>query len=102
MKMLIFVSVFVLVIGLLVWRLQKSHREAESARLKATKHRKSKDKKAVTPEIDMVWPVIVKPLKGEQADGNEAAVEEPSMTEIEFEPSGEFAGYGSQSGRAAS
>ena len=101
MKLIIFLLAVVMVVGLVVWRLQKSHDEAESARLKSIKRRKQKEKEALTPEIDMIWPVIVRPLKGEHPGEKESTPEEPSMTEIEFESSGEFAAQRGKSEKAA-
>ena len=87
MKALIFLILVALIVSVVVWRVRKTQAEEALARRKAHDQRKKKQHEAVTPDLDMTWPVIVKPVKGEAAPGEESAVPEPSMTSIEFEPS---------------
>ena len=84
MKVLVFLVVVALVVWVVAWRVRKTQAEEAIARRKAFKKRKKRQDKAMTPEIDMTWPVIVKPVRGENAPLED---EEPSMTSIEFEPS---------------
>lgn len=86
MKALIFLVVLAAVFSLFFWRLKKSNAEEQAARHKAIEARKKKDQEKITPDMDMVWPVIVKPVTGKRPPGEEAKAEEPSMTTIEFEP----------------
>ena len=101
MKMLVFLIFFALVISVLIWRMRKAQAEAELAQRKALDHRKKQDKEALTPEIDMVWPVIIRPVSGKHPPGEEAAVEEPSMTAIEFSPSDQVAEHPGKTSRAS-
>jgi hypothetical protein len=48
--------------------------------------RKKKDSMALSQDDQVVWPVIVKPLGNKQGAADAEAVEEPTMTSIEFEP----------------
>jgi len=101
MKMLVFLIIFALVISLLFWRMRKSQAEQELARRKALERRKKQQKEALTPEIDMVWPVIIRPVSGKHPPGEEAADEEPSMAEIEFTPSDQLTAQQVRSSKAA-
>ena len=56
---------------------------------------RQRQKEAVTPQEDVIWPVVIRPVKGQgSASGSnpghhekEAVPDEPSMTAIEFESS---------------
>jgi hypothetical protein len=100
MKMLVFLIIFALVISVLIWRMRKSQAAEELAQRKALDGRKKRQKEAITPEIDMVWPVIIRPVSGKRTPG-EAAVEEPSMAEIEFTPSDQLTAQQGRSSKAA-
>ena len=41
--------------------------------------------------MDMIWPVVVKPVTGKRPPSEEEVVEEPTMTSIEFEPADQTA-----------
>jgi hypothetical protein len=86
MKALVFFVLFLAVLALVVWKVRKSHAEAAHARRKEIAKRRKHAKKVVTPELDMTWPVIIRPATGKGAS-SEAAEAEPSMTTIEYEPS---------------
>lgn len=101
MKMLVFLIIFALVISVLIWRMRKSQAEQVLAQRKALERRKKRQKEAITPEIDMVWPVIIRPVSGKRPPGEEAAVEEPSMAEIEFTPSEPLTAQQARSSKAA-
>ena len=85
MKMLIFLVVFAGVVFLVVKKVRKSQAEAAEARRRELAKRRKREKENVTPEIDMVWPVLIRPATGEGDSGKEAEAE-PSMTTIEYEP----------------
>ena len=87
MKALIFLTVLALIVGAVIWWLRKSQAEAVLAQRKAVERRKQKDQESLTPEIDMIWPVVVKPVTGEEAPTEENAAEELQMSTIEFESS---------------
>jgi hypothetical protein len=87
MKALIFLVLVALIVSVVVWRIRKTQAEEALAKRKSHERRKNKQKEAMTPEIDMTWPVIVKPVRGDGAPGDGPGVEEPSMTSIEFESS---------------
>jgi hypothetical protein len=89
MKALIILVILALGVSVVVWKTRKARAEAELARRKSLERHKKQLKKAVTPELDMVWPVIIRPVSGKNAAGHVQAVEEPAMTAIEFEPSSE-------------
>jgi len=101
MKMLVFLIIFALIITALVWKMRKSQAEEELAKRKAYERRKKQQKEAVTPEIDMVWPVIIKPVTGKHPPGEDKAVPEPMMTEIEFAPSDQLVEQHSRTSKAA-
>jgi hypothetical protein len=100
MKMLVFLIIFALVISVLIWRMRKSQAEQELAQRKALERRKKLQKESLTPEIDMVWPVIIRPVSGKRPPG-EAAAEEPSMAAIEFTPSDQLTAQQGRSSKAA-
>lgn len=100
MKMLLFLIVFAVLISAMIWWMRKSQAEAELAERKALEKRKKQQKEALTPEIDMVWPVIIKPVTGKRPPGEEPAVEEPLMAEIEFTSSEQQAAAQGKSSKA--
>jgi len=85
MKMLIFLIVLAGIVFLVVRKVRKSQAEAALARRKEIARRRKREKKNVTPELDMVWPVIIRPATGKGAPSEEADTE-PAMTSIEYEP----------------
>jgi len=85
MKALVFLIVFLAVVALVVRKVRKSQAEAALARRKEIARRRKREKEVVTPEMDMVWPVLIRPATGKGASGEDSAAE-PSMTAIEFEP----------------
>jgi len=85
MKMLISLIVLVAVVFFVVQKVRKSQAEAALARRKEIARRRKREKEVVTPEMDMVWPVIVRPATGE-GDADAETKAEPSMTSIEYEP----------------
>ena len=87
MKALVFLLALGSVIAVLVWRVRKSQAEAAHARSVEKKRRQRKDSRALSQDTEIIWPVIIKPVSGRRRPGSEAAVEEPTMTSIEFEPS---------------
>jgi hypothetical protein len=76
---------FVAVLAFVIWKVHKSHTEAALARRKELAKRRKRAKEVVTPELDMTWPVIIRPATGESASGEDSEAE-PSMTAIEYEP----------------
>ena len=98
MKSLIFLIVVGLVVSAIIWKIRKSQAEADLARRKDIERRRKEEKEAMTPEVDMIWPVVIRPLKSQGSPGGpsrgaqgaeEPAVEEPMMTSIEFVPAQE-------------
>jgi len=85
MKMLVFLAVLAGVVFLVVKKVRKSDAEAALARRKELAKRRKREKKNVTPELDMMWPVIIRPATGKGAS-SEGADTEPAMTSIEYEP----------------
>jgi hypothetical protein len=85
MKMLVFLAVLLAVVFLVVKKVRKSQAEADLARRKEIARRRKREKETVTPDMDMVWPVLIRPATGKGASGDEAEAE-PSMTSIEYEP----------------
>ena len=85
MKMLIFLVVFAGIVFLVMKKVRKSQAEAAEARRREVAKRRKQEKEIITPEIDMAWPVIIRPATGEGDSGKEAEAE-PSMTSIEYEP----------------
>ncbi len=86
MKALIFLIFIVLIISAMVWNMRKSQAKTDLARLESIERRREQEKEAVTPMEDMEWPVIIRPVSGRDPSGAEKAIEEPSMTTIEFVP----------------
>jgi len=94
MKTLIFLIFVILVISGIVWQMRKSQAKADLAKRKATELLRQRQKEAVTPQEDVIWPVVIRPVKGQASaagsnPGNnekDAVSDEPSMTAIEFEP----------------
>ena len=84
MKALIFVVILGSIIAFLVWRLRKSQAEEALARRKALQRRKHKDKKALDQDLEVIWPVLIRPVSGQRPPGEQEA-EEPTMTAVEFE-----------------
>ena len=85
MKMLIFLVVLVAVVFFVVKKVRKSQAEAALARRKEIARRRKREKEVVTPEMDMVWPVLIRPATG-KADADAESKAEPSMTSIDYEP----------------
>lgn len=90
MKTLIFLMFVVTVVSALVWRLRKSRAEANLARRKAVERRRKQEKETLAQDPDTVWPVIIRPVRGDQAPAGSAATEELTMTAIEFSPPGDL------------
>jgi hypothetical protein len=86
MKMLILLVVFAAVGFFVVQKVRKSQAEAALARRKEVARRRKREKEVVTPEMDMVWPVLIRPATGEGGSVEDAEAE-PTMTSIEYEPS---------------
>ena len=91
MKILIFVLAVTAILVAWIWKMRKDQAKELLAQRDAIRRRREKEKKAVTAEMDMVWPVIIKPVKGQASGANpgdhgeeEEAVEEPTMTAIEY------------------
>jgi len=101
MKMLVFLIVFALIITALVWKMRKSQAEELLAKRKDLERRKKQQREAMTPEIDMVWPVIIKPVTGKRPPGEDESVPEPMMTAIEFAPSDHLVEQQSRQSKAA-
>lgn len=87
MKALLFLLILGSVVAVLVWRVRKSQAEAAHARRLERDRRKKKDSKALSQDTEIIWPVIIKPVSGKRPPGEKSAVEEPTMTSIDFEPS---------------
>ena len=92
MKTFIFLAVTAVVVAVIVWRMRKSDAEAALARRNAIEQKQKQRKEAVSCEEDMIWPVIIKPVKGNNPDEAELEAHEPSMTTIEFESQEKLAG----------
>jgi len=93
--MLIFLIFVVLVVSVMIWRMRKTQAEIELAKHESVERRKKQEKEALTPQEDITWPVIIRPVSGNAASvkasdpehpEEETFVEEPSMTSIEFVP----------------
>lgn len=85
MKALVLFVLFAAVLAFGVWKVRKSHAEAAEARRREIAKRRKRAKEVVTPELDMTWPVIIRPVTGKGASA-EAKEAEPSMTAIDYEP----------------
>jgi len=86
MKALIFLVVFAAIIAVLVWRMRKNEAEAARVRRDALKKRKKQDSEALNQDMEIIWPVIIKPVSGKSPPGDESQAHEPTMTAMEFEP----------------
>lgn len=86
MKTLVFVIFIIAVVSVTAWRLRKSRAAAEDARRREVERRKQRDREALAQDIEMIWPVIIRPVGGDASSSAASGVEEPSMTAIEYEP----------------
>lgn len=86
MKVFIFLIVIVAVVSVMILKMRKTQAEADLVRQKAIELRKQKEKELMTPEQDMIWPVVGISQRDDPLAGEESASEEPSMTSIEYEP----------------
>ena len=84
MKVLIFLIVIGVVVSAMIWTMRKSQAEEDLVRRKSIKHRKKQEKEVLETKEDMVWPTIIRPVKGDLQSSADAEIEEPSMTAIEF------------------
>ena len=83
MKEIIFLTVVVAIVCMMILKMRKSQAEADLARQKAIQLRKEKEKEFMTPQEDMMWPVVgINEKVGEEVSG----AEELSMSTIEYEP----------------
>ncbi len=87
MKALIFLIVIGVVVSVMIWTMRKSQAEADLARRKSIKSRKEQEKEVISSKEDMVWPTIIRSVKGDLASSADSEIEEPSMATIEFAPS---------------
>jgi len=101
MKALIFLVLLALVVSGVVWKMRKSQAEADAARRKTRERLKKQKKEAVTPEMDMVWPVIIRPVTGNDPSAQEMADKELAMTAIECELSEPLRAQGGGAKKAA-
>jgi hypothetical protein len=87
MKAIIFLVAVALVLAAVNYRMRKAHKEEAKAKQKAIQKRKEKSREAILADQEVVWPVIVKTVKGDGSDGDEEAShdKELAMTSIEFE-----------------
>ena len=85
MKALIFLIFIVLVVSVVIWNMRKSQAEEDLARRKSIKRRKEQEKEVIASKDDMVWPTIIRSVKGDLQSSADAEIEEPSMTAIKFE-----------------
>jgi len=100
MKAFIILAFLALVVSGVIWKMRKSQAEADAARRKTRERLKKQKQKEVTPEMDMVWPVIIRPVSGNNAPGHEAAAEDLAMTAIECELSEPLTAQGGGSKKA--
>lgn len=100
MKALIVLIFLALVVSGVVWKMRKSQAEADLARRKTRERLKKQKQKEMTPEMDMVWPVMIRPVTGNNAPGQEKAEEELAMTSIECELSEPLTAQGGGSKKA--
>jgi len=92
MKTFIFLVLTAVIVAVVVWRMRKSDAEADLARRKSIEHKKKQRQEAVSSEEVMIWPVIIKPVKGANPDEADSEAPEPSMATIEFESPEQMAG----------
>jgi hypothetical protein len=86
MKALIFLVIVAAAVSVVVWRTRKAQAEEARARRQAIERRKKQQQENLAQDMDMVWPVVIRPVKGDEAAAAEEQAEEPSMTTIEYEP----------------
>ena len=86
MKTLLFLIVIIAVFAALIWKMRKSQAEEALARKKESERRRQQQKEALTSDMDILWPVIIRPVKGEGPDEADSQGEAASMTAIEYEP----------------
>lgn len=86
MKTLLFLIVIIAVFAALIWKMRKSQAEEALARKKESERRRQQQKEALTSDTDILWPVIIRPVKGEGSDEADSQGEAASMTTIEYEP----------------
>jgi hypothetical protein len=87
MKALIVLIILALVFAAVLWKMRKADAEAALAKRKSLERRKKQKQEALTQDMEMVWPVIIKPATGKDSSTKDTADEELAMTAIEFEPS---------------
>ena len=87
MKALIFLIFVVLVVSVVIWKMRKSQAEEDLARRKSIKRRKEQEKEVIASKDDMVWPTIIRSVKGDLPSSADSEIEELAMTTIEFAPS---------------
>jgi len=87
MKALIFLIVIGVVVFAMIWTMRKSQAEADLVRRKSIKRRKEQEKEVIASKEDMVWPTIIRSVKGDLPSSADSEIEELSMTTIEFAPS---------------
>ena len=85
MKALIFLIVIGVVVSAMIWTMRKSQAEEDLVRRKSIKDRKKQEKEVLATKEDMVWPTIIRSVKGDLQSSADAEIEEPSMTAIKFE-----------------
>lgn len=95
MKTLIFLIFVVLVISGIIWTMRKSQAKADLAKRKATELLRKRQKEAVTPQEDVIWPVVIRPVKGQHGSAagsnpgdreKDEVSDELAMTAIDYEP----------------
>ena len=86
MKALIFLVIVAAAVSIRIWRTRKALTEDARARRQALERRKKHHQENLAQDTDMIWPVVVRPVKGDEASGAGGQAEEPSMTTIEYEP----------------
>jgi hypothetical protein len=87
MKALIFLIIIGAVVFAMIWTMRKSQAEADLVRHKSIKHRKKQEKEVLAAKDDMVWPTVIRTVKGDNPSSADSEIEEPSMATIEFAPS---------------
>ncbi|NNJ66005.1 MAG: hypothetical protein HKP16_10575 [Xanthomonadales bacterium] len=87
MKAIIFLVAVALVLAAVIYRMRKAQAEEVRARHKEIQKRKEKSREAIMADQEVIWPVIVKTVKGDGSDVDEEAShdKELAMTSIEFE-----------------
>ena len=86
MKAFIFLILIGAVVSVMYVKMRKSQAEADLAKRKTIELRKEKERELLTPVQDMIWPVVAIYEKADPQSGDDPAIEEPSMTSIEYEP----------------